>query len=122
MALSDKRPRLPVRMILAMRQLTSLDQQFLARRTGALRPRERTRDLRPRTAVGHKLDVALVRDLVGDRLHLLPTFRWRLATVPLGLDYDYWADDGAVDLSYHVRELAYCRERGITPRGLSQHR
>ena len=47
-----------------------------------------------------------MRRLVSDRLHLLPTFRWRLVTVPLGLDYDYWVDDGPVDLSYHVRELA----------------
>ena len=50
--------------------------------------------------------MALVRELVGDRLHLLPTFRWRLATVPLGLDRPYWIDAGSVDLEYHVRELA----------------
>ena len=41
-----------------------------------------------------------------DRLHLLPPFRWRLATVPLGLDRPYWIDAGSVDLEYHVRELA----------------
>ena len=50
--------------------------------------------------------MALVRELVSDRLHLLPTFRWRLATVPLGLDRPYWIDAGSVDLEYHVRELA----------------
>ena len=39
-------------------------------------------------------------------MHLLPTFRWRLASVPFGLDYPYWVDDGTFDVEYHVRELA----------------
>ena len=36
-------------------------------------------------------------------MHLLPTFRWRLALVPLGLDHPYWVDDGTFDVEYHVR-------------------
>ena len=40
------------------------------------------------------------------RMHLLPTFRWRLASVPFGLDYPYWVDDGTFDVEYHVREIA----------------
>src|SRR5215217_5951963 len=47
-----------------------------------------------------------LRTLLRERLPLLPPFRWRLAPVPLGLDYPYWIDDEAFDLDYHVRELA----------------
>jgi WS/DGAT/MGAT family acyltransferase len=58
------------------------------------------------TASGRPLDAALGRELIRERLHLLPTFRWRLAQVPFSLDYPYWVDDGTFDVEYHVRELA----------------
>jgi diacylglycerol O-acyltransferase / wax synthase len=90
-----------------LRQLTSLDMQFLA--------------LESRTQVGHVGGLAIfdpstapkgelgcdeIKDLLVERLPLLPPFRWRLAEVPLGLDYPYWVDDDEFDLDYHVRELA----------------
>ena len=90
-----------------MRQLTSLDQQFLALEDGRTHGHVSALGIYdPRTVAGDRLDVTLVRKLVSDRLHLLPPFRWRLATVPLGLDYAYWVDDGTFDVEYHVRELA----------------
>ena len=90
-----------------MRQLTSLDMQFLA--------------LESATQTGHVGGLAIldastaprgelgcdeIRTLLRERLPLLPPFRWRLAEVPLGLDYPYWIDDEEFDLDYHVRELA----------------
>ena len=90
-----------------MRQLTSLDAQFLALeddRTQGHVSALATYD--PETVSGRRLDAALVRELVTERLHLLPPFRWRLAQVPLGLDHPYWVDDPGVDVDYHVRELA----------------
>ncbi len=36
----------------------------------------------------------------------MPPFRWRLAEVPLNLDYGYWIDDPHFDLEFHVREIA----------------
>ncbi|WP_028060923.1 WS/DGAT/MGAT family O-acyltransferase [Candidatus Solirubrobacter pratensis] len=90
-----------------MRQLTSLDAQFLAL--------ENTRQaghvgslaiLDPSTAPGGRLGCREVKALLRERLPLLPPLRWRLAEVPLGLDYPYWVDDGEFDLDYHVRELA----------------
>ena len=90
-----------------MRQLTSLDAQFLALeddRTQGHVSALATYD--PETVAGRKLDARLVRELVTERLHLLPTFRWRLVQVPLGLDHPYWVDDPSVDVDYHVRELA----------------
>ena len=90
-----------------MRQLTSLDAQFLAlesaRQTGhvgglaILDPGDRSgrHDLRRR-----------VQEVIAERDPLLPPLRWRLAEVPLGLDYPYWIDDADFDLEYHVREIA----------------
>ena len=90
-----------------MRQLTSLDSQFLALETarqaghvGGLAI------LDPSTAPGGALDCGDIQDLIAERLPLLPPLRWRLAEVPFGLDYPYWVDDDDFDLDFHVRELA----------------
>src|SRR3954452_9446742 len=90
-----------------MRQLTSLDAQFLAletkRQTGHVGG---LAILDASTRVDRTLDCDAVKDLLRQRLPLLPPFRWRLTEVPLGLDYPYWIDDEDFDLDYHVRELA----------------
>jgi len=90
-----------------MRQLTGLDAQFLALETprqaghvGALAI------LDPSTRPSGRLELGDVHRLIAERLPLLPPFRWRLKTVPLGFDYPYWIDDPDFDLEYHVRELA----------------
>ena len=90
-----------------MRQLTSLDAQFLALET----PRQTghvggVAILDPSTAPGGVLECGDMKRLLEERLPLLPPFRWRLAEVPLGLDYPYWVDDQDFDLDFHVRELA----------------
>ena len=90
-----------------MRQLTSLDAQFLALET----PRQSghvggVAILDPSTAPGGKLELADVQQMLAERLALLPPLRWRLAEVPFGLDYPYWVDDRDFDLDFHVRELA----------------
>ena len=94
-----------------MRQLTSLDAQFLA--------------LESKRQVGHvgglaivdpstipgggDFDCAHVKQLLRERLPMLPPMRWRLAEVPLGLDYPYWVEDDDFDLDYHVREIGLPR-------------
>ena len=90
-----------------MRQLTSLDMQFLALESatqvghvGGLAILETS------TAPGGEVGCDEIRNLLRDRLPLLPPFRWRLVEVPLSLDYPYWVDDEDFDLDYHVRELA----------------
>src|SRR3954469_9915101 len=89
-----------------MRQLTSLDHQFLA--------------LEDRRQTGHVAGLAIldtaaddvavtcqgVKDLVRSRLPLLPPLGWRVGGVPLSLDYPYWVEDEEFDLDFHVRELA----------------
>src|SRR5919201_6443212 len=90
-----------------MRQLTSLDAQFLGVETartyghvGGLAVYD------PSTAPGGRLEIADVCRLVSDRLHLLPPFRWRLVGVPFGIDLPYWVEDPAFDLDFHIRESA----------------
>jgi diacylglycerol O-acyltransferase len=90
-----------------MRQLTSLDTQFLAlendRQSGHVAG---LAVLDPSTTERGAIDVVDIQELILERLPLLPPLRWRLAEVPFGLDYPYWVDDPAFDLDFHVRELA----------------
>jgi hypothetical protein len=73
-----------------MRQLTSLDAQFLGVETartyghvGGLTV------LDPSTAPGGRLELSDLCRMVADRIHLLPPFRWRLVGVPFGIDLPY---------------------------------
>jgi WS/DGAT/MGAT family acyltransferase len=90
-----------------VRQLTALDQQFLAlensRHVGHVGG---VAVLDPSTAPGGAVTCADLQHLIAERLPLIPPFRWRLAEVPFDLDYDYWIDDADFDLDFHVRELA----------------
>src|SRR3954463_7140474 len=91
----------------AMRQLTSLDAQFLALET----PRQTGHVAGlgiydTSTAPDGQLTCADMKQLLADRLHLLPPLRWRLVEVPFNADYPYWVDDPDFDLDFHIRELA----------------
>src|SRR3954462_3542711 len=90
-----------------MRQLTSLDAQFLAlenaRQTGHVGS---LAILDPATAPGGRFGCHEVTTLLQARAPQLPPLRWRLAEVPLGLDHPYWGEEGEIDLGYHVREMA----------------
>ena len=90
-----------------MRQLTSLDAQFLSVETsrtyghvGGLAVYD------PSTAPGGRLEIGDICRLVAERLHLLPVFKWRLAEVPFNLDLPYWIEDPDFDLDFHIRESA----------------
>ncbi|MDQ3741274.1 MAG: wax ester/triacylglycerol synthase family O-acyltransferase [Actinomycetota bacterium] len=90
-----------------MRQLTSLDAQFLALESGSHTGHVGgLAILDPSTAPGGSFSCGDLRSLIEERLPLLPPFRWRLAEVPFGLDYPYWVDDADFDVDYHVREIA----------------
>src|SRR3954453_19806189 len=90
-----------------MRQLTSLDAQFLAlenaRQTGHVGS---LAILDPSTAPGGRFGCQEVTALLAARAPQLPPLRWRLAEVPLGLDHPYWVEEGEIDIGYHVREMA----------------
>jgi diacylglycerol O-acyltransferase len=90
-----------------MRQLTALDVQFLAleshKQCGHV---SMLLVLDPSTRPAGRFELEQVQQMVAERLPLLPPFRWRLRTVPMGLDYPYWIDDPEFNLEYHIRELA----------------
>jgi diacylglycerol O-acyltransferase len=52
------------------------------------------------------VDFDRVRELVSERLHLVPAFRKRLVEVPFGLQHGSMVDDPAFDLEYHVRRVS----------------
>jgi diacylglycerol O-acyltransferase len=90
-----------------MRQLSSLDTQFLniesattPGHVGSLVVVD------PATSPGDSWGLDTVRSLVEARLHLTPMLRQRLVEVPFGISRPYWADDPSFDLDYHLRELA----------------
>ena len=90
-----------------MRQLTSLDAQFLAMESS--RTHGHVSGLAiydPSTAPGGTLRREDVCRLISSRLHMLPPFRWKLAEVPFGVDHPYWVEDPEFDLDFHIRESA----------------
>ncbi len=90
-----------------MRQLTSLDAQFLAVESARIYGHVAFLGIYdPSTAPGGRLDMQSVTTLLRERVHLLPPLRWRLVEVPLGLDLPYWTEDPDFDLDFHVRETA----------------
>lgn len=90
-----------------MRQLTSIDAQFLAIEDGRTHGHVAAVGIYdPSTAPAGQLTLDAVRDLVAARLHLLPPFHWRLVEVPFGLDHPYWHHESELDLDFHIRQLA----------------
>src|SRR3954447_17768534 len=47
-----------------------------------------------------------VKALVAERLDLVPAFRRRIVEVPFGLDRPYAVDTDALDIDFHVRQIA----------------
>lgn len=90
-----------------MRQLTSLDAEFLALETPNVYGHVCGLSVYdPSTAPNGSFTVTDICRLVGERLHLLDPFCWKLVEVPLGLDHPYWVEDEQFDLDFHIREIA----------------
>ncbi len=90
-----------------MRQLTSLDAQFLAMESASTYGHVGGLCLfEPSTAPGGSFGSDDLKRVVGARIDQLPPFHRRLATVPLGLDHPYWVEDPDFDLDFHIRDTA----------------
>jgi WS/DGAT/MGAT family acyltransferase len=89
-----------------VQQLTGLDAAFLAMETSAVFGHVGSICVLDPTTAPEPLTLDRLTTMIEGRLHLLPPFRRRLVTVPLGLDQPYWIEDPDFDIEYHVRELA----------------
>ncbi len=89
-----------------MQQLTGLDAAFLAMETGSVYGHVGSVCVIDPSTASEPLTLDRLTRLVESRLHMIPPFRRRLVTVPLGLDQPYWIEDPDFDIEYHVRELA----------------
>jgi diacylglycerol O-acyltransferase len=100
-----------------MERLSGLDAAFLALETPAmhmhmvgvlvLEPPEHARGLPP------AVQFERMRQVVGERLHLVPLLRRRVVTVPFGVGHPLWADDPAFDLDYHLQRASLPAPGGL---------
>ncbi|MGI8576455.1 MAG: WS/DGAT/MGAT family O-acyltransferase [Nocardioidaceae bacterium] len=90
-----------------MRQLSSLDAQFLnVENTTTVGHVGSLTLLDPSTAPAKELTLDRLRAVLEPRLHLVAPLRQRLVTIPLGLGRPYWVDDPEFDIEFHLREVA----------------
>jgi diacylglycerol O-acyltransferase / wax synthase len=90
-------------------QLTGLDGWFLAMETSSVYGHVGSVcvvDAEVAQGAGPRLTLEHLTRFIESRLPLVPVFRRRLVTVPLGLDHPYWIDDPDFDIEFHIRELA----------------
>src|SRR5690242_10671426 len=85
-------PTVRIITLATVRQLTTLDAQFLNVESARIYGHVAFLGIYdPSTAPEGKLGGPEVKRLMEARLHLLPPLRWRLVEVPLGIDLPYWA-------------------------------
>jgi WS/DGAT/MGAT family acyltransferase len=90
-----------------VRQLTSLDAQFLhVESTTTVGHVGGLLVLDPSGVPGGEVTLSALRAVLEPRLHLAAPLRQRLVEVPLGLGRPYWVDDPEFDLEFHLREVA----------------
>ncbi|HVT37111.1 MAG TPA: wax ester/triacylglycerol synthase family O-acyltransferase [Nevskiaceae bacterium] len=89
-----------------MQQLSGLDAVFLNLETNAVPMHIGSLIILDPTTAGPGFGFARVRQLVAERLHLLPGFRRRLLSTPWNLDQPYWLEDPDFDIENHVRHRA----------------
>src|SRR5436190_9993204 len=56
----------------------------------------------PSTAPDGKVTFKGILDHIQGRMPLVPSYREKLARVPLDFDHPYWVDDPDFDLEFHV--------------------
>ena len=89
-----------------MQRLTGLDASFLYLETPSSHMHVAGLMLLDPSSAEGELSIDRVREVYGQRLHLAPPFRRRLAEVPFGLHHPLWIEDPDFDLSYHIRHIA----------------
>jgi diacylglycerol O-acyltransferase / wax synthase len=92
-----------------MQQLTGLDAAFLALETANTTGHVGGVSVLDPSTAPKPLTLALLTEVLSERLPLVPVLRRKLLQVPFGLDQPYWVDDASFDIEYHVREIALPR-------------
>jgi diacylglycerol O-acyltransferase len=89
-----------------MERLTGLDAGFLYMETPTLHMHTiKAAVIDPSTVPGG-YTFERFKEVLGERLHLLPPFRRRVVEVPLGLHHPVWIEDPDFDLDRHVRRMS----------------
>lgn len=92
-----------------MQQLTAMDNMFLRMENKRVPTHVSSLlMLDPRTS-GKDWGIDDVRQLIQNRIHLVPPMRRRLAYVPGNIDHPYWIEDADFDINFHLRHRALPR-------------
>src|SRR5205823_2628319 len=89
-----------------MRRLTGLDATFLYMETPTNHMHVASTAVFDPSTVPGGYSFEGVRQLVEERLPLLPPFRRRLVEIPFGIHHPIWIEDPDFDLDYHLRRAA----------------
>ncbi len=96
-----------------MERLTGLDGAFLSFESPTIHLHILGALIFDPSGADGSVDFWRVRDMVADRLHLVPPFRKRIVEVPFGLQHPSMVDDPDFDLDYHVRRVALPAPGGL---------
>ncbi len=89
-----------------MQRLTGLDATFLYLETPSTHMHVASTAVFDPRDVPEGYTFERVKEMVANRLPLLPPFRRRLVTVPFALHHPLWIEDPDFDIDYHVRRAA----------------
>jgi len=94
-----------------MQQLSGLDTSFLNMETPTTYGHVCGLAVFDPSTASRRMQLDDLKELIEERIHLLPPYRRRLVEVPLGLDHPYWIEDPDFDIDFHVRHI------GLPPPG-----
>jgi diacylglycerol O-acyltransferase len=89
-----------------MQRLTGMDATFLYTETPSAHMHVTGVSIFDPSTVPEGYDFEKVKDLVRNRLQLLPPFRRRLAEIPFALHHPLWIEDPDFDIDHHIRRAA----------------
>jgi len=88
-----------------MRRLSGLDAAFLYGETPSWHMHVSALAIADPSQTPGGFDFERLKQLVVERLPLVPQFRWRLVEVPFGLDRPGWVEERDFDPDYHIRRI-----------------
>jgi diacylglycerol O-acyltransferase / wax synthase len=97
-----------------MQRLTGLDAVFLYMETPSIHMHVASTAVFDPSTVPGGYSFDKVKDLVRERLPLLPPFRRRVVEIPFALHHPLWIEDPDFDIDFHVRRAALPSPGGPT--------